>query len=64
MNEQILKVSDFEEVKMVVISLKQKKCLGTDGFNGCFLQKCWSIIGSDFDGRSTEVIMEVIKKLS
>jgi len=37
----------MEELKEVVYSMNPNSAAGTDGMNGCFFQKCWSIIRKD-----------------
>jgi hypothetical protein len=37
-----------EEMDTVIKNLPNNHALGPDGFNGCFIKKCWSIIKDDF----------------
>lgn len=46
-NHQLLASVEFEEVKAAVFQMHPDKAQGPDGFNPCFFQKYWDIIGQE-----------------
>lgn len=48
-NEAIARFPSSEEIKVVVLSLSRDKAGGSNGFDGCFYQHCWDIIGEDIE---------------
>ncbi|KAG5615000.1 hypothetical protein H5410_014824 [Solanum commersonii] len=43
-NDRMKELPTMEELKEVVYSMNPNSAAGPDGMNGCFFQKCWSII--------------------
>ncbi|KAG5580314.1 hypothetical protein H5410_050941 [Solanum commersonii] len=46
-NDSLKAIPTIEELKEVVFSMNPNSAAGPDGMNGCFFQKCWSIIKHD-----------------
>lgn len=46
-NQELIKQPTKDEVKQVVFGLNGESARGPDGFNGCFFQACWEIIGDN-----------------
>ncbi|KAG5600548.1 hypothetical protein H5410_031918 [Solanum commersonii] len=46
-NDELQALPTVEELKGVVFSMNPNSAAGLDGMNGCFFQKCWSIIKDD-----------------
>ncbi|KAG5585976.1 hypothetical protein H5410_046410 [Solanum commersonii] len=49
-NDELQALPTVEELKRVVFSMNSNSAAGPGGMNGCFFQKCWSIIKDDLMG--------------